>query len=99
VKLLCEAEVALKDERRIQMVSSIAKFPFVRTLDGFEFAALPSLDRKLIHELATRRWIGNGDALLLLGPPGSGKRISPWRWAGRRSSMATRHFSLRRWRW
>ena len=73
VKLLCEAEVARKDERRIQMASSIAKFPYVRTLDGFEFAAQPSLDRKLIQELATCRWIGNGDALLLLGPPGVGK--------------------------
>jgi len=73
VKLLCEAEVARKDERRIQMASSIAKFPFVRTLDGFEFAAQPSLDPKLIRELATCRWIGNGDALLLLGPPGVGK--------------------------
>jgi len=73
MKLLCEAEVARKDERRIQMASSIAKFPFVRTLDGFEFTAQPSLDAKLIRELATCRWIGNGDALLLLGPPGVGK--------------------------
>lgn len=73
VKLLCEAEVARKDQRRIQMASSIAKFPFVRTLDGFEFAAQPSLDPKLIRELATCRWVGNGDALLLLGPPGVGK--------------------------
>lgn len=73
VKLLCEAEVTRRDERRIQMATSIAKFPFVRTLDGFEFAAQPSLDAKLIRELATCRWIGNGDALLLLGPPGVGK--------------------------
>jgi len=73
VKLLCEAEVARKDERRIQMASSIAKFPFVRTLDGFEFAAQPSLDAKLVRELATCRWVGTGDALLLLGPPGVGK--------------------------
>ena len=73
MKLLCEAEVARKDERRIQMASSIAKFPFVRTLEGFEFAAQPSLDAKLVRELATCRWVGNGDALLLLGPPGVGK--------------------------
>ena len=73
VTLLCEAEIARKDQRRIQMASSIAKFPFVRTLDGFEFAAQPSLDAKLIRELATCRWVGNGDALLLLGPPGVGK--------------------------
>ena len=73
VKLLCQAEVARKDERRIQMASSIAKFPFVRTLEGFEFAAQPSLDAKLVRELATCRWVGNGDALPLLGPPGVGK--------------------------
>ena len=73
VKMLCEAEVARKDERRIQMASSIAKFPFVRTLEQFEFDAQPSLDPKLVQELATARWVANGDALLLLGPPGVGK--------------------------
>jgi DNA replication protein DnaC len=51
----------------------IAKFPFVRTLDGFEFDAQPSLDPKQVRDLATCRWVANGDALLLLGPPGVGK--------------------------
>lgn len=73
VKFLCEAEIARKNERRIQMASSIAKFPFVRTLEGFDFDAQPSVDPKLIRELATCRWVGNGDTLLLLGPPGVGK--------------------------
>jgi DNA replication protein DnaC len=71
--LLCEAEVRHREERRIQMGLGIAKFPFVRTLDGFEFEAQPSLDPKQIRDLATCRWIANGDALLLLGPPGVGK--------------------------
>ena len=70
---LCEAEIARKDQRRITMGLSIAKFPFVRTLDGFDFAAQPSLDPKQIRELATCRWVANGDSLLLLGPPGVGK--------------------------
>lgn len=34
--MLCAAEVARKDERRIQMGMSIAKFPHVRTLEGFD---------------------------------------------------------------
>lgn len=71
--MLCTAEVARKDERRIQMGMLIAKFPFVRTLDGFEFDAQPSVDPKQIRELAVSRWIANGDSLLLLGPPGVGK--------------------------
>jgi len=70
---LCEAEVARKDQRRIQMGTSIAKFPFVRTLEGFDFEAQASLDPKQIRELATCRWIANGDTTLLLGPPGVGK--------------------------
>jgi len=70
---LCEAEIAHKDQRRITMGLSIAQFRFVRTLDGFDFAAQPSLDPKQIRELATCRWVANGDSLLLLGPPGVGK--------------------------
>ena len=70
---LCDREVARKDERRIEMALKIAHFPCVRDLDGFDFAAQPSLDPHQIRELATGRWIANGDALLLLGPPGVGK--------------------------
>src|SRR6516165_1696433 len=71
--MLCTAEVARKDERRVQMGMSIAKFPFVRTLEGFDYDAQPSVDPKQIRELATSRWIANGDSVLLLGPPGVGK--------------------------
>ena len=43
------------------------------TLGGFDFAAQPSIDKAQIRELATGRFIANGEALLLLGPPGVGK--------------------------
>jgi DNA replication protein DnaC len=71
--LLCDAEMRRREERRIQMGTSIAKFPFVRTLDGFDFKAQPSVDGKQIRELASCRWVANGDVLLILGPPGVGK--------------------------
>ena len=70
---LCQREIARKDQRRIDMSFGLAKFPFVRDLGGFDFAAQPSLDRAQIRDLATGRFIANGDALLLLGPPGVGK--------------------------
>jgi DNA replication protein DnaC len=73
LEFFCAAEVARKDERRIQMGLSIAKFPSQRTLEAFDFEAQPSIDAKQIRELATARWVGNGDSLLLLGPPGVGK--------------------------
>jgi DNA replication protein DnaC len=70
---LCEREIARKDERRIQMGLSIARFPFVRDLASFDFAAQPSLDPRQVRELATGRFIASGEAVLLLGPPGVGK--------------------------
>ena len=71
--LLCRAEVSHREERRIQMGTSIAKFPHQRTLEGFDFAAQPSLDGKQVRDLAACRWVANGDALLIQGPPGVGK--------------------------
>ena len=71
--LLCEREIARKDERRIEMAMKIAHFPYARDLDGFDFAAQPSLDPRQIRELACCRWVAHGEALLLLGPPGVGK--------------------------
>lgn len=70
---LCEVEIARKDQRRTAMGVSIARFPAVRTLESFDFDAQPSIDKKQVRELATSRWVANGDALLLLGPPGVGK--------------------------
>jgi DNA replication protein DnaC len=71
--LLCRAEVSYREERRIQMGTSIAKFPHQRTLEGFDFAAQPSLDARQVRDLAACRWVANGDALLIQGPPGVGK--------------------------
>jgi DNA replication protein DnaC len=70
---LVEREIARKDERRIEMSLGLARFPFVRDLDGFDFAAQPSLDKQQIRDLATGRFVANGEAVLLLGPPGVGK--------------------------
>src|ERR1700751_4288926 len=70
---LVEREVARKDERRVEMAVKIAHFPMIRDLDGFDFAAQPSLDPRQIRELAACRWVAHGEALLLLGPRGAGK--------------------------
>jgi len=70
---LCEREISRKDERRIEMGLSIARFPFVRELARFDFAAQPALDPRQIRELATGRFVASGEAVLLLGPPGVGK--------------------------
>ena len=52
LSLFCEREIARKDERRIEMSVKLARFSFVRDLDGFDFAAQPSLDKKQIRAIA-----------------------------------------------
>ena len=71
--MLCERELGRKHERRIEMGLSIAKFPAVCELAAFDYKAQPSLDAKQIKELASSRWVGLGETVLLLGPPGVGK--------------------------
>ena len=71
--LFCEREIARRDQRRIDMSFGLARFPFVRDLAGFDFGAQPSIDKAQMREIATGRFIANGEAVLLLGPPGVGK--------------------------
>src|SRR5882724_13640720 len=57
LSLFCEREIGRKDERRIEMSIGLARFPFVRDLDSFDFAAQPSIDKKQIRELTGGRFI------------------------------------------
>jgi DNA replication protein DnaC len=70
---LLREELDAKQKRRIAMAVKIAHFPVVKTLDEFDFKFQPSVDGKLVRELATGRFIAQADNVLLFGPPGVGK--------------------------
>jgi DNA replication protein DnaC len=69
----CEAEIARKDPRRIDMSFGLAEASIIRDLTDFGVAAQPSNDRAQIHSLGAARFVANGDTLLLLGPHGARK--------------------------
>jgi DNA replication protein DnaC len=71
-RLLSE-EVASKAAKNIAMRISMARFPFVKALDSFDFAYQPSIDRKQVLQLASCHFIEHGENVILLGPPGVGK--------------------------
>jgi DNA replication protein DnaC len=50
-----------------------ARFPWLKTLEQFDFEFQPSLDRKQVRELATASFVGRGNNVMILGPPGVGK--------------------------
>jgi len=66
-------ETDAKQKKRVAMGIQIAHFPTVRTLEEFEFKFQPSIDAKLVRELATGRFIAGAENVLMLGPPGVGK--------------------------
>lgn len=68
-----QEEIGSKQRKRIAMGIQIAHFPAVKTLEDFDFKFQPSVDAKLIRELATGRYIPLAENVLLFGPPGVGK--------------------------
>jgi DNA replication protein DnaC len=70
---LLATEIESKTHKHHQMRIAMARFPFQKTLESFDFKFQPSIDPKPIRELASGRYIHSGDNVLFLGPPGVGK--------------------------
>jgi DNA replication protein DnaC len=83
---LAEYEVAERDRRRIERHLIEAKLLPGKTLDAFEFDAVPMVSKAHVMAIcAGDSWIDKGANLILIGGPGGGKRIWPrlsaWRWS------------------
>ncbi len=66
-------ELSAKTANNITMRTRLARFPFIKGLESFDFAYQPSLDNKQVTQLATCHFIEHGENLVILGPPGVGK--------------------------
>src|SRR3972149_7070954 len=62
-------EVASKTDRQVAMHTALARFPYLKTLEGFDFSFQPSIDRKKIHELAAGQLLAHAENVILLAPP------------------------------
>lgn len=70
---LLSEEITSKTAKHITMRTSLARFPFVKSLDAFDFSYQPSLDKKQIQTLAGCHFVEHGENVIILGPPGVGK--------------------------
>jgi DNA replication protein DnaC len=68
-----EDEVAHREERRVKNSLKLAGFPYIKTLDSFDFAFQPSIDRAKILDLFALSFLSRKENVLFLGPPGVGK--------------------------
>jgi len=72
---LLAVEVEATERRRLEGRLRFASFPTPKTLAEIDYDAQPALDRKLVDELATLRFIAEKGNVLLIGPPGVGKTM------------------------
>jgi hypothetical protein len=65
-------------ERRIKA----ARFPAIKSLDSFDFAAIPKLNKMLVLELARCEWIERRENAIALGHPALARpmSLSAWDW-------------------
>ena len=70
---LLAGELAERQRKTVALNLKFANLPYRKTLADFDFTAQPSLDRRLIDELATGRFLADGRNTIFLGPPGVGQ--------------------------
>ena len=70
---LLSAEVEARRERYLSTRTKLAHFPYQRTIEQFDFSFQPSIDERLVKELAGLAFVSEATNVLLLGPPGVGK--------------------------
>lgn len=70
---LLDGELKEKRRRAVELNLQFARFPYQKRIREFDFAAQPAVDRRLVEELATGRFLSEGRNIIFLGPPGVGK--------------------------
>ena len=74
LRALFEHEVAERDVRRIERHTSQAKLLPGKTLNSFDFSAVPTLSKARVNSIAKGdAWVDDAVNILIFGPPGVGK--------------------------
>ena len=70
---LVELELIDRERRMVERRIKAAKFPATKSLDSFDFKAIPKLNKMQVLELARCDWIERRENVIALGPSGTGK--------------------------
>jgi hypothetical protein len=70
---VCELELIERERQAAERRLKVARFPAAKTLDGFDFAARPSVNKPLVLDLVRGDYLTRHENVLLVGPSGTGK--------------------------
>ena len=69
---LLQAELSGREARRVKTSLKLSNLPVGQTLENFDFAFQPAIERSRIDTLATCAWVRQAETVLIQGPPGPG---------------------------
>lgn len=70
---LTQMEMDFRKEQAITGCVKVANFPYLKEINEFDFSFQPSLDKKLIMDLMTLRFLEKAENIIFCGTPGVGK--------------------------
>jgi DNA replication protein DnaC len=70
---LVELELIDRERRMVERRIKSAKFPATKSLDSFDFKAIPRLNKMQVLEFARCEWVDRRENVIALGPSGTGK--------------------------
>lgn len=70
---ISDRELGLRNHRAAQIQVSISHFPYIKTIDGYDYHFQPSINKAEIKDLATLRFLEQKENILFYGTPGTGK--------------------------
>ena len=73
LSILIGDEVARREQKKLTMRLRRANFRGEKTIEAFDFDRLPNLNRSLVKDLATGRYLAEKVSILIAGPCGTGK--------------------------
>lgn len=70
---LTNAEIAFRDERAKRINITVSSFPYIKTINDFDFSYQPTISKAKIQDLATLRFMDEKSNVIFMGSPGTGK--------------------------
>jgi DNA replication protein DnaC len=70
---LTEHELRIRSDNRLKRRIREAKFPLIKTMEGFDYESAPELDKRLIRQLCTGQYVKEHRNVIFIGKSGTGK--------------------------
>ena len=73
LNILLSSQINYKKENVYKAGIKVSHFPFIKTIDDFDFSFQPSISKAQIKDFLTLRFMENNENIIFLGSPGTGK--------------------------